>query len=155
MGADMGRRLEQEACDKRGVRWKLIGDGAGLFFVCPPNTGFHQRGSRRVATARIGTFPPELRGKVLDIKVDRGPENEGIGSLLLEFMEDWAKANGIAFLFGDLSGADADHFDKLRHFYEKHGYEFELYPNPGPRDYPVGQVSKWISTPRDDTPVRS
>ncbi len=142
----MGKRLEREAADKRGVRWKLIGDRDGEFSVCPPTgsgqrLNLRQRLERRVANARIHPFT-DGRGKILDIKVDRGPENQGIGSLLLQFMELWAKLNGITFPFGDLSWADADHFDKLRHFYEKQGYKFDLDPHAHRAYYKVGEVSK-------------
>jgi GNAT superfamily N-acetyltransferase len=64
--------------------------------------------------------------KIEDIRVDSRFENRGVGSLLLAFAESWAREHGASRMVGDLSDVDASHFDKLKHFYEKHGFTFRL-----------------------------
>ena len=42
---------------------------------------------------------------------------------------------------GDLSIVDSDHFDKLKHFYEKLGFSVIFY-SPGDPDYRISRVGK-------------
>ena len=65
--------------------------------------------------------------KLDEIKIDKRFENQCLGSLLIDFVERWALNQGIIELHGDIVTKDSDHFDKLRHFYEKNGWTFELF----------------------------
>lgn len=87
--------------------------------------------------------------KLESIEVDPSLENQGIGSLLLTYIERWAVRNGIIALYGDLNRKHADHFDKLEHFYQDHGWNWELFTPDDPRYQPnsslVGRVEKQLS----------
>ena len=50
-------------------------------------------------------------------------ENCGNGSILLELLFAKAKELKIDTIKGELSGADAERFDKLEYFYKKHGFK--------------------------------
>ena len=79
------------------------------------------------------------------MEIDFNLENRGIGSSLLTLIEIWAKKHGVINIIGDLSNVDADHFDKLKYFYNKNGYDFQM----GKADYNgdsimVGEIEKNI-----------
>ena len=59
--------------------------------------------------------------------MDKRFENQCLGSLLINFVERWALNQGITELYGDIATKDSDHFDKLKHFYQKNGWTFELF----------------------------
>ena len=84
--------------------------------------------------------------KIEDLEVNPELENRGIGSSLLQLIEEWAKKHGVRKLIGDLSGVDVDHLDKLKHIYEKHGYIFMLGPT-GQKNGSVfiGEIEKSIN----------
>lgn len=54
-------------------------------------------------------------------------ENQGHGSIMMSCIIDVAHSLNVSAITGNISGTDVDHFDKLQHFYEKHGFTF----NPG------------------------
>lgn len=90
-----------------------------------------------------------VAAKIGDIEVrDPSLENRGIGSLILDFLIRWLRQIGIVRLYGDVSSMDSDHLDKLKHFYEKHGFYFELYPPGDPRlakdPMTVGRVERQL-----------
>lgn len=58
-------------------------------------------------------------------------ENKGYGSVLLRNLIKFAKEMGIKMINGNLSPADSDHFDKLRHIYEKFGFEVNIQDRSG------------------------
>lgn len=49
-------------------------------------------------------------------------ENKGYGSLVLRSIIDLAKSIEAKEITGKLSSVDSDRFDKLKHFYIKHGF---------------------------------
>lgn len=58
-------------------------------------------------------------------------ENQGYGSRMLEFLIRLSKELGCHVIRGNLSSNDADHFDKLRHWYEKYGFEVNIKDGQG------------------------
>ena len=86
--------------------------------------------------------------KIEDLEVNPELENRGIGSSLLELIEEWVRNHGIRKLIGDLSNVDGDHLDKLRHIYKKHGYIFAL-SSAGEKNSSVfiGKIEKVIDNP--------
>lgn len=52
-------------------------------------------------------------------------ENKGYGSILLRNVIELAKRLNCKVITGNLSSVDSDHFDKLKHIYEK--FNFEVY----------------------------
>ncbi len=50
-------------------------------------------------------------------------ENEGNGSILLDYAKKYLKSIGIRYIYGDLSSVDKDKFGKLEKFYMKNSFE--------------------------------
>jgi GNAT superfamily N-acetyltransferase len=75
--------------------------------------------------------------------IDESLENRGIGTLILTFVEHLVRLQGIGKLYGELSHADADHLDKLEHFYNKLGFDFVLHESQ--RGTTIGHVEKKIT----------
>jgi len=100
------------------------------------------------ANARVSIISKDV-AKLESIEVDPSLENQGIGSLLLTYIERWAVRNGIIALYGDLNRKHADHFDKLESFYQDHGWSWELFTPDDQRYQPnsslVGRVEKQLS----------
>ncbi len=84
--------------------------------------------------------------KIESIQVDPSLENRGIGSLLLAFIERWTVRHGIVALYGDLQNMHASQFDKLEHFFQSNGWNWELFSEDDPRGQPdspiLGRVEK-------------
>lgn len=47
----------------------------------------------------------------------------GLGSIAMKTLIDYAKEISVIKITGELSQVDADHFDRLEHFYRKHGFK--------------------------------
>ncbi|WP_241558932.1 hypothetical protein [Oceanobacillus halophilus] len=60
---------------------------------------------------------------IADIK---GEENQGYGSVLLQHLKDMAREENVQYITGDIAKRDADHFDRLEYFYEKHYFHVEI-----------------------------
>ncbi len=91
------------------------------------------------------TSNPPIAAKLNDIVVDSPEENLGIGSLLLNRAEAWCKLNGIKRIYGELSSADADHFDKLQYFYEKkHGFTVCWLNHEKVGSHTMGYIEKYL-----------
>ena len=69
-----------------------------------------------------------------DVRVERRMENRGAGSMLVRRAIEECKRRGHKGIEGDLSSVDMDHFDKLKHFYEKLGFTVIFYEPEHP-DY--------------------
>ena len=54
-------------------------------------------------------------------------ENRGYGSIMLSNILNLAYKLNIQEIKGNLTAADSDHFDKLEHFYKKHGFEVKFF----------------------------
>lgn len=48
--------------------------------------------------------------------------NKGYGSLMMRELIEYAKQHGIKYIDGWLSGVDANHLERLYHFYHKFGF---------------------------------
>lgn len=57
--------------------------------------------------------------------------NEGIGTELLNYVDEIARAQGLSSIKGYLSNRDFDHRDRLLHFYQKNGFSMALGEIPG------------------------
>ena len=69
-----------------------------------------------------------------DVRVERRMENRGTGSMLVRRVIEECKRRGHKGIKGDLSRKDSDHFDKLKHLYEKLGFTVIFYEPEHP-DY--------------------
>ena len=61
------------------------------------------------------------------MRVNSFMENRGVGSMLVKEAIDACKRRGNLGIDGNISKVDRDHFDKLKHFYERLGFDFELF----------------------------
>ena len=75
--------------------------------------------------------------------IDKTLEDRGIGTLLITFVEKLARSQNLSKLFGELSKVDANHFNKLKHFYKKLGFNLILYEPP--RGIYIGYVEKHLA----------
>lgn len=57
---------------------------------------------------------------ISDIK---GAEDQGYGSVLMQYLKDLAQQKNIRTITGDLAKRDWDHLDRLKYFYEKHNFD--------------------------------
>ncbi len=73
------------------------------------------------------TVRPLEIGRLVDVRVDGSMENRGVGSMLVKAAIEVSKRRGNLGLDGKISRVDCAHFDKLKHFYEKLGFDFELF----------------------------
>lgn len=53
-------------------------------------------------------------------------ENKGYGSIMLRNIITLAKNVSVREITGNLSSTDSDHFDKLKHFYDKFGFMVKI-----------------------------
>lgn len=58
--------------------------------------------------------------------IQHKPVNQGIGSELIKYLEETAKAENITYLTGWVSPVDFDHKERLLHFYQKNGFEIKV-----------------------------
>ena len=88
------------------------------------------------------TVRPLEIGRLVDVRVNSSMENRGVGSMLVKTAIDACKRRGNLGMDGKISDVDKDHFPKLRHFYEKLGFTFELYDEDqlGERTTTVGKI---------------
>ena len=86
--------------------------------------------------------------KIENIKVDSSLENQGIGSLLLAFIERWTLRHGIIALYGDLKNMHSRQIDKLEHFFQGNKWSWELFSEDDTRRQQdpsiVGRVEKHL-----------
>ncbi len=77
-----------------------------------------------------------------DVRIEKWAENRGLGSMLVQRAIEECKRRGHKGMDGDLSGVDADHFDKLKHFYEKLGFTVTFFDrdHPDRRGWRVGKI---------------
>lgn len=58
-------------------------------------------------------------------------ENKGYGSEVLAFAINLAKDVGCSSITGNLEATDMDHFDKLKYWYEKYGFDVKTNGSEG------------------------
>ena len=52
----------------------------------------------------------------------------GNGSILMPYFIKYCKTTDARYICGQLSSVDEGHFDRLKHFYKKHGFNVKLTP---------------------------
>ena len=67
-------------------------------------------------------FSGEKHGYISDVAVDKRFEGRGIGGILLDAAEDWARAKGYHLLTLYVFAGNT----RARHIYEKHGFSQEI-----------------------------
>lgn len=86
---------------------------------------------------------PKIMTKVFDsesekftkiIDIDMIDNDIGNGSICMEYFLEEARNTFVKYIIGDLSFVDIDHFDRLEHFYSKHGFLVEFRPNKSSGD---------------------
>lgn len=78
-----------------------------------------------VCRANLVHYVPEKRILIGDIEAF--VENKGYGSTMLKNIIELATGIGAQEIIGNLASTDIDHFDKLKHFYNKHGFEVTMF----------------------------
>ncbi|MGM8215844.1 hypothetical protein ACLIA0_09770 [Bacillaceae bacterium W0354] len=68
-------------------------------------------------------YKDDHRIHIADIK---GPEDQGYGSILMDYLKELAYQNNIQMITGDLVKRDWDHLERLKYFYEKHNFEVSI-----------------------------
>lgn len=63
---------------------------------------------------------------IADIHIHFKDYNKGYGSLLMEQLLQIAKKENIKVITGNISSIDWNHFERIRHFYQKYGFSVEL-----------------------------
>ncbi|MFD2639077.1 hypothetical protein [Piscibacillus salipiscarius] len=71
-------------------------------------------------------FKDEQTVHIADIK---GPEDQGYGSILMNYLKDLVKEFNYQYITGDLVERDWDHLNRLTYFYEKHNFNVNVDPN--------------------------
>ncbi|MCB2298880.1 hypothetical protein [Clostridium tagluense] len=76
-------------------------------------------------------YPDDKSKKILKIAdILTVEKNIGNGSLLMKYLFQYANENkNMKKITGIISMLDKDHFDRLEHFYEKHGFNVVFYTN--------------------------
>ena len=59
---------------------------------------------------------------------ERPRYNKGYGTMMMEKLLEFARENHFSYIHGNLSIVDADHKDRLHHFYSKFGFTIAEYP---------------------------
>lgn len=90
---------------------------------------FQKQRSSSIARMRLVINPNKSELFIGDFESDI--ENEGYGSILLRNAIKLAKILELERITGNLSSVDSGHFDKLRHIYEKFGFEVNIQGNQG------------------------
>ena len=126
----------------RGIKWVVkISDHTydnGLLFSATYST--FQNDITHQEMAQVNLYIKTKSRAMFVIKVCKSKDDLGVGTSLLKFVEKYSLGKGIKELYGDIYSGDKDHFDKLKHFYEKNEYKWELYQPPP--EIIVGRVSK-------------
>lgn len=109
--------------DKHGRLWSghMEEDPAMLTWRVRPE-GYEGRHVIYVKTHDFSSLEMLPMAHLTDVEVEKWAENRGVGSMLVQRAIEECKRRGHKGMEGDLSGVDADHFDKLKYFYEKLGF---------------------------------
>ena len=132
--SDASRRFEWR--DRYGLVWDVyVYDDETLisWFARPRYDGYI--GGTNLAHVSTHTFDPlrkSPKARLQDVQIDRYLENRGTGSMLVRQAIEECKRRGHEGIEGKLSSVDSDHFDKLKHFYEKMGFSFVIYDSDHP-----------------------
>lgn len=133
--ADFERQLKQEfdqghildtASDNS---WYLtLGQTVSEFVEAPAAVlRIHTSDAGVTCHAKIVHYIDKKRILIGDIEAFK--ENRGYGSIMIRNIIELAKQVGVIEITGNLTSTDGDHFDKLEHFYTKHGFEVHFFDN--------------------------
>lgn len=96
------------------------------FRISPPSLKVYAfKRNKQVAEIKCAIFNDTNSISIGDIQCEKN--NKGYGSLMMQSLISYAKDNKFSYIYGWLAKVDADHTDRLYHFYEKFG--FEITPN--------------------------
>ena len=128
--------------DRAGLIW-LVGfynNPGGFRGYAAPK---HERGSGKIhVQTTISDSEKQSMAFLIDVEVEGYNENRGLGSMLVRESIEECRKRGHQGIYGYLSEADADHFPKLKHFYEKLGFSVIFYDRtrPGYRFNRAGKI---------------
>ncbi|MFL0163962.1 hypothetical protein [Candidatus Clostridium helianthi] len=76
-------------------------------------------------------YPNDIDKKIIKIAdIIISNKNRGNGSILMKYLFEYVNQNSdIKKIIGTISEVDQDHFDRLEHFYKKHGFKVAFYTN--------------------------
>jgi hypothetical protein len=79
----------------------------------------------------IESYKEDTSKKIIKIGDIITPEkNNGNGSILMKYLFQYAsEKKNIEKVIGEISEIDKNHFDRLEHFYKKHGFKVIFYTN--------------------------
>ncbi len=123
--SDMDHLVDQ--CDKES--WYVsLGQTIDEFRAMPVGTlSLYKPKKGRVCKAHIVYFEEKGNMSLADIITERRWHwGRGYGSIVLRNVIKISWLVGAKSITGELSGADAGHFDMLKHFYEKHGFVVDM-----------------------------
>ena len=127
--------------DRLGKIWTVRFAKSPIGFSARVTSGTKLRaGEIHVQTYSTGDPKPHI-ARLNDLQVGAPFENRGMGSMLVREALEICQRLGQEGMDGDLSIVDSDHFDKLKHFYEKLGFSVIFY-SPGDPDYRISRVGK-------------
>ena len=129
--------------DKCGLVWDVyvVEDPVSVSWFARPGGYVGGRCETHLQTHTIDLQQQLSMAHLMDVQVNRHMENRGVGSMLVQEAAKECKLRGHRGIEGDISSVDSDHFDKLKHFYEKMGFSVVLYPPEHP-DYNPRRVGK-------------
>lgn len=84
-------------------------------------------GEADIKAFEVGSLRPMRIARLMDVVVDDGVQDRGVGSMLISAAMNDCKRLGSVGMDGEISNVDENHFPKLKHFYEKLGFSFVLY----------------------------
>lgn len=96
-------------------------DKFGVFYIA-----LRVINKRGVVLNRIrlsANYVSEDRIDIYDLEVFGDNQGKGYGSILLNSLINIANGDSVKTISGWISKTDEDHFDKLDHFYRKHGFD--------------------------------
>lgn len=127
--------------DRLGKIWTVQFAKSPIGFSARVTSGTRlQPGVMHVQTHSTGDPKPHI-ARLNDLQVAAPNEDRGMGSMLVKEALEICRRLGHEGMEGDLSIVDSDHFDKLKHFYEKLGFSVVFY-KPGDPDYGISRVGK-------------
>jgi hypothetical protein len=150
MDGDIHFKLYKLGYDKYGERWfvrtvKFTPDYGDTTLELIKEENIDKANNFHVPPRAICKMWKESNNSMTinDIEIiDKSLENRGIGTLILIFVEKLARLQGINKLYGELSIVDVDHLDKLKHFYNKLGFDFVLHETK--KGTTIGHIEKQV-----------
>jgi len=77
------------------------------------------------------TTEEEKSIKLNDIRIQEYYENREVGSMMINYIEEWARKHRFRYIYGDLGMVDIEHMEKLKHFCYRNGWTYKLFSEPG------------------------